>query len=107
MNKTPKPLRRNGSSCSGCFNYPEQIVNNVNRKGVLNIDEWIEYTMKIFYSNPEGWTTNEIYLEYLDVCHTFNVEPKPKNVVIRAICKEYNCQLQEVRTKYFVRGGAV
>lgn len=65
----------------------------------------IKDTMLMFYSNPEGWSTDEVYSEYLNICSEDGVEPRTKSSVIREICKEYNCVLREVRTKYFVGGG--
>lgn len=69
------------------------------------MDKQLQDTMLMFYSNPIGWSTDEVYSEYLNICSEDKVEPRTKSSVIREICKEYNCQLQEIRTKFFVGGG--
>ena len=67
------------------------------------MDEQLERTMKTFFYDPAGWSTHEIYQEYLTICKEDKVEPRPKSVVIREVCKEFNCDLKEVKTKYFIR----
>lgn len=66
-------------------------------------DKQIQKAMRAFYSNPIGWTTDEIYSEYVNMCAIDDVEPRPKSVVVREICKEYNCELEERIIKTFRR----
>lgn len=67
------------------------------------MDKQLEIAMKAFFFDPAGWTTEEIYHEYVSVCEGEGVEPRPKSVLIREICKEFDCSLKEVKTKYFIR----
>ena len=67
------------------------------------MDKYIKEAMRTFYSEPEGWTTDEIYEEYRNVCRLHGVEIRPKSVVIREICGEYNCTLEERVVKIFRR----
>ena len=61
-------------------------------------------TLKVFYGYPNGFTTEDFYSEYVDICINDGVEPRVKSIVIREVCKETGLKVRAVQTHYFVKG---
>ena len=68
------------------------------------LDEQILKTLKVFYGCPNGYTTEDFYEEYIDICVNAGVEPRVKSIVIREACKETGLKVRAVKTHYFVKG---
>lgn len=67
------------------------------------MDEQIERTLSVFYGSPEGFSTDDFYSEYVFFCEQAEVQPKIKAQVIREVCKQTGCTVEEKRVKYFRR----
>ena len=70
----------------------------------IKLDEQIRKTMNVFYGFPKGFTTEDFYDEYVDICIKDGVEPRNKAIVIREVCKETNLKIRILKTHYFVEG---
>ena len=57
--------------------------------------------LKTFCNYPVGFTTDEVYEEYCDVCAKDGVEPRQKSVVIREVCKACGLRIEPEIKIYF------
>lgn len=67
------------------------------------MDKQIDKTIAEFWSDLRGVTTEEFYNEYLQQCALYNVEPRPKSVVIREACSAQGFDLVIKRKQIEVR----
>lgn len=65
------------------------------------MDEQILEALKTFYSYPVGFTTDEFYEEYCDVCTKNGVEPRVKSTIIREVCKACGLRIEPEIKNYF------
>lgn len=68
------------------------------------MDEQILKTMKVFYGCPNGFTTEDFYDEYIEMCIADGVKPRVKSTIIREVCKATGLKIRMVKTHYFVKG---
>lgn len=66
------------------------------------MDRQLLEALKTFYMCPVGFSTDEVYEEYCDVCQRDGVKPRQKSIIVREVCKECGLRI-EPKIEHFFR----